>query len=363
MEQNNPILIAVDPGHGGYDNGAQWEGRLEKDDNLRLGLAVRDALKNQGVDVLMTRDTDVFIPLSERAAIANQNDADLFVSLHRNSYTEPTATSYGVENYIYLTAPEATTGVAAQNVLDSVVEAGVQGNRGVSRGNYYVLRRTNMPAMLLEMGFILNDEDNRLFDENLDAYAEAIAKGVMEYFGLTYVPPSASAPSSPSPAPAPAVPAPAPAASSVARPTPTINVPSRVAVPAPSNLTALAQQTLNSSFGARIPVSGRLDAETKRALVRALQTELNNTYRAGLAVDGIYGPRTAAAIQVLRPGNSGSLVQLLQIALGLRGYDTGGFSGGFDSGLTRSAVQMFQRDNYLVPDGVVGESTWARLLR
>jgi peptidoglycan hydrolase-like protein with peptidoglycan-binding domain len=357
MEQNNPILIAVDPGHGGYDNGAQWEGRLEKDDNLRLGLAVRDALKNQGVDVLMTRDTDVFIPLSERANMANQNDADLFVSLHRNSYTEPTATSYGVENYIYLTAPEATTGVAARNVLDSVVDVGVQGNRGVSRGNYYVLRRTNMPAMLLEMGFILNDEDNRLFDENLDEYAEAIAKGVMEYFGLTYVPPNGAGAVSP-----------APTASSVSTQSPSPR-PSAPAVSAPSrggasssNITAQAQQALNSSFGARVPVTGTSDAETRRALVRALQTELNNTYRAGLAVDGIYGPRTAAAVPILRPGNSGSLVRLLQIALGLRGYDTGGFSGVFDSGLTRSALQMFQRDNYLVPDGVAGESTWARLL-
>jgi peptidoglycan L-alanyl-D-glutamate endopeptidase CwlK len=127
-------------------------------------------------------------------------------------------------------------------------------------------------------------------------------------------------------------------------------------------MTAMAQQALNDSFGARIAVDGRLGPETKKALIRALQTELNNTYRAGLAVDGIYGPRTAAAVPILRPGNSGNLVRLMQIALGLRGYNTGGFTGAFDSGLTRSAVQMFQRDNYLVPDGVVGESTWARLV-
>ena len=180
------LLVVVDPGHGGWDNGASWEGRLEKDDNLKLGLHVRDKLIAQGVPVLMTRDSDVYVTLADRASMANEAGADLFVSLHRNSYPEQIPTAIGVENYIYLTAPEEPTGRAAQLVLDSVVQVGVQADRGVSRGDYYVLRRTQMPAMLLEMGFINNDIDNQLFDEHLVDYAGAIVRGIMQYFGLPF---------------------------------------------------------------------------------------------------------------------------------------------------------------------------------
>ena len=177
-------LIVVDPGHGGWDNGASWEGRLEKDDNLRLGMEVYKALAELGIPVIMTRDSDEFVALADRAGIANNAGADLFVSLHRNSYPEQTPTAHGVENYIYLTAPEETTGKAAQLVLEKIVEVGVQSDRGVSRGDYYVLRKTQMPAMLLEMGFIINEIDNQLFDEHLHDYAKAIAEGIMLYFGL-----------------------------------------------------------------------------------------------------------------------------------------------------------------------------------
>jgi N-acetylmuramoyl-L-alanine amidase len=186
MEQRDNLLIAVDAGHGGWDNGASRGGRLEKDDNLALALLVRDELNGQCVNVLMTRDSDVFVELKDRADLANAANADLFISLHRNSYIEQTPTSKGVENWIYLTAPEATSGNAARLVLDEVVRAGVQTNRGVQRGNYYVLRKTKMPAMLLESGYIINDEDNRLYDQRLREYAKAIAKGALKYFNVPY---------------------------------------------------------------------------------------------------------------------------------------------------------------------------------
>ena len=141
-------LFAIDAGHGGYDNGASYEGRLEKDDNLRLALAVRDELIRLGQDVVMTRDTDVFVPLDERANIANNAGADLFISLHRNSYPEQLPTANGVENYIYTYATDENERMA-RIVLDRVVAVGVQRDRGVSRANFAVLRYAEMPSMLL----------------------------------------------------------------------------------------------------------------------------------------------------------------------------------------------------------------------
>ena len=324
MESNENLLIVVDPGHGGFDNGASFQGRLEKNDNLRLGLAVRDALQALGMRVLMTRSDDTFIPLRERAAMANDADADLFVSLHRNSYTEQTPSTKGVENFIYLTAPEATARRAARLVLDNVVNVGVQADRGVNRGNYYVLRRTNMPAMLLEMGFIINEEDNRLFDENLYEYAAAIARGVQQYFGTV-----------PAPAPAP----PGVSADKIRR----------------------AQQALNNRYRSGLAADGIRGPATRRAAVRALQTELNSSQGANLTVDGVFGPAIRAAIPNVTYGYRGGLVYLLQTLLLLAGYDPGTIDGTFGA-RTRSALLMFQRDHYLTPDGIAGPNTFARLL-
>jgi len=171
-----PWTVVIDPGHGGHDPGAVADGRRESDDVLRLSLAVRQRLLAQGINVVMTRTTDVFVPLSERSAISNRNNANLFLSIHRNAATNPNAN--GVENFVFTTAPNRTLQYAF-NVLDRVVGAGVQSNRGVKRGNFAVLRNTNAPANLLEMGFITNPRDNQLFDQNFNAYADAIASGIM----------------------------------------------------------------------------------------------------------------------------------------------------------------------------------------
>ena len=175
-----PVLgktVVLDPGHGGSGNpGAVNGSRLEKNDNLRLGLAVRDILVAKGVNVVMTRSTDVDVSLTERSNISNRNNADLFVAFHRDSSTNPAAN--GVGTFIYTAAPARTAGYAF-NVSDSIADAGVQTNRGVIRANFAVLRNTVAPAMLLEMGFITNTRDNQLFDTNLNAYANAIANGIV----------------------------------------------------------------------------------------------------------------------------------------------------------------------------------------
>lgn len=328
MVNHDELLIAVDAGHGGWDNGASWEGRLEKDDNLRLALEVQKQLLAQGIRVLMTRNSDVYVTLADRAAMANQADADLFVSLHRNSYIEHTPTSNGVENFIYLTAPLETSGRAAQYVLERVVDVGVQSNRGVQRGNYYVLRRTIMPAMLLEMGFIIDDIDNQLFDEHLEEYAVAITKGIMQYFGLEYQ----EAPGLP---PQPPV-----------YPDPQIQE---------------AQRLVNERFALNMPLSGVFDEATRRAMVMALQTALNSDFNAGLAVDGILDPKTLGAFPVVFSGQRGNVVFVVQALLQLNKYNIGNLDGIFGS-RTHAAVQMFQRDRYLTPDGVVRQPTLKALI-
>ena len=169
--------VVLDPGHGGSGNpGAVYGTRLEKNDNLRLALAIRDILAAKGVNTVMTRSTDVDVSLNERSNISNRSNADLFVSFHRDSSTNPIAN--GVGTFIYTSAPARTAGYGF-NVSDNISDVGVQTNRGVLRANYAVLRNTVAPAMLLEMGFITNTRDNQLFDTNFNAYANTIARGIM----------------------------------------------------------------------------------------------------------------------------------------------------------------------------------------
>lgn len=169
--------IVIDAGHGGNDPGAVFRGRQEKDDNLRLALAVGKILENSGQDVVYTRTTDIYQTPSQKAAIANESGADYFISLHRNS--SPVPNQYrGVESLVF-----RDTGLPseiAQNINSELEEVGFR-NIGVKeRPGLAVLHRTRMPAVLVEAGFINNDADNRIFDENFDAMAKGIANGLLQ---------------------------------------------------------------------------------------------------------------------------------------------------------------------------------------
>lgn len=176
-------LVCIDAGHGGKDNGAHQGERLEKDDNLTLALAVRDACEAKGMSVVLTREDDTFLTLQERCDVANTAGADLFVSLHRNSAEK--GDPKGVEIW---TASKGSGKQMAQAILDRLAAVGISENRGVQQGtsdsgdraDYYVNKHTKMPACLVEMGFITNDADNELLDAHLQEYAEAIADGIAE---------------------------------------------------------------------------------------------------------------------------------------------------------------------------------------
>lgn len=173
-------LIVLDAGHGGANPGATYEGRRESDDALALTLAVGRLLEESGVDVYYTRTTDIYESPYHKAMEANAVGADYFVSIHRNSSPYPNQYT-GVESLVYNTYG-AAAGMAA-NINEQLEQAGFL-NLGVNeRKNLVVLNSTRMPAVLVEVGFINTDADNRLFDERFDDIAEAIADGILQTLG------------------------------------------------------------------------------------------------------------------------------------------------------------------------------------
>lgn len=168
--------VILDAGHGGADFGATYMGRMEKDDNLRLTLAIGDILQNAGVNVLYTRTEDIYESPAQKAAEGNASGADYFVSIHRNS--SPYDNQYtGVESLVYSRYGAAAR--MAENINRQLELVGFV-NQGVNeRTNLAVLRRTNMPAVLVEVGFINTDRDNILFDSRFQETAQAIADGIL----------------------------------------------------------------------------------------------------------------------------------------------------------------------------------------
>lgn len=168
--------IVIDAGHGGYDAGAVYKGRLEKDDNLDLALSIGEILAHSGIDVIFTRIDDSYISPLERAFMANEENADLFVSIHRNSCPDSNTHS-GVQILIY--EEDRINQVIAENINQELGALGL-GNLGIDvRNDLAILRRTHMPALLVEAGFINADSDNDLFDSNMNQIAYAISAGIL----------------------------------------------------------------------------------------------------------------------------------------------------------------------------------------
>jgi len=215
-------VIVIDPGHGGKDPGAIGRlGTAEKDVTLQVGLRLRDLLKKHlGVEVLMTRDRDVFVELGDRAKYANSKEADLFVSIHVNSH--PHRNTKGLEVYHFGEAsdrralevaarengsPLESTGVGWQYILaDFVTSKKIERSQelawttkqtmvahlddhydvvdhGVKTAPFYVIRFTAMPSILAEIAFISNPAEERLMrsDAFLTRMADAIFQGIRAY--------------------------------------------------------------------------------------------------------------------------------------------------------------------------------------
>ena len=171
--------IILDAGHGGRDGGAVFENRVEKEDNLNLTLAVGRLLEEQGFDVVYTRQEDIYQSPFQKATIANELDGDLFVSIHRNSSGTPNQYQ-GIETLIYSRGgfPEEV----AENINKELEEVGYIMLGIEERPRLVVLNSTQMPAVLVEVGFINSEADNRLFVDSFEETAAAIARGITESF-------------------------------------------------------------------------------------------------------------------------------------------------------------------------------------
>ncbi|MCL2176654.1 MAG: N-acetylmuramoyl-L-alanine amidase [Firmicutes bacterium] len=366
------LTVVIDPGHGGHDPGAVNGSRFEKDDALRLGLRVRQyLLLRPDVRVVMTRSTDVFVPLAERSRIANNANANAFISLHRNSFTSPQAA--GNETFIRPNPPAIAVRYANE-VLSRVNAVATQGNRGVKTASFSVLVNTHIPAsQLLELGFISNAQDNLLFDTHFDGYARAIAEGILATFNMvlpsTPIPPPVGPPFPPPVVPPIQPPNPPP----INPPSPpTTVIPQPIGPTLPSRNTVMfIQQTLNSRYNAGLAVDGVFGPLSRSAMVKALQIELNRMgANPQLVVDGVFGPRTRAAVMLLRQGDRGFLVWILQAMLVVNGFPLNpnapsgnfGIDGIFGPNTDR-VLREFQRAARISADGIAGPITFTELFR
>ncbi|MDZ5610220.1 N-acetylmuramoyl-L-alanine amidase [Bacillus pseudomycoides] len=196
------MKLIIDAGHGGYDSGAVGNGLIEKNLTLQIARRVRDILlANYTINIKMTRDSDVFIALSERANIANSFGADFFISFHINS-----GGGTGFESYIYNGLSDSSSAAAKQQKMHAAVNPvltkyGLR-DRGAKKANYAVLRETAMDAILTETAFIDTTFDANLLKnpQFIEDLCQAYARGIAAILGLT-ANPNPPNPKPPTPAP------------------------------------------------------------------------------------------------------------------------------------------------------------------
>ena len=170
--------ICIDPGHGGADNGAAW-GHAEEDDiNLSVAYLLRCELEKRGVEVVMTREADVYVALADRCMMANQAGVDFFVSIHCDAFHNETAS--GISTHVFRGASDVSMALADRVQTALLKRFPDHLNRGVKLAGFYVLRHTLMPAVLVECEFISNPETRRFLrePENQLAIARAVAEGI-----------------------------------------------------------------------------------------------------------------------------------------------------------------------------------------
>jgi N-acetylmuramoyl-L-alanine amidase len=180
-------LIILDAGHGGTDEGAKVSTFMEKKVALTTAFFTKKHLEELGYRVIMTRSRDVYLPLQRRVSIANKTKGSLFISVHFNS--SPSAEAQGVEIFYYDSKEMWRTRASkrlANCILHRVVDRTEAISRGVKQGNFHVIRETEMPAVLVEGGFITNREERgKLRDKAyLERLAVGIAQGIDKYMKM-----------------------------------------------------------------------------------------------------------------------------------------------------------------------------------
>lgn len=182
VPKQKTFKVVVDPGHGGHDNGATTaSGRVEKEFTLSVSTKLYKLLKAEPlIEPYITRSEDTYVALADRAAMANNLQADLFVSLHGNSFTNKEIR--GVETYYWQPESLGLATIVHRNLL----QASGFPDRSVRKGNFKVLRDTVMPAVLLELGYLSNvaEEEQLQKDEVQERIAASIAAAIKEYLQI-----------------------------------------------------------------------------------------------------------------------------------------------------------------------------------
>lgn len=187
--------IVIDPGHGGNDAGAIGPtGVMEKNVTLKVSLELRKLLEAEGATVILTRETDRTVSekgakasdieeLGARCEVANRAGADIFISIHADSFTRPEAR--GTTGYYYSKSTSGKGQKLADCIRRNLVEQLGTPSRGTQPCNFFVVKHTDMPATLIELGFISNKDEEKLLDskEGVQKAAQAILDGIEDYFG------------------------------------------------------------------------------------------------------------------------------------------------------------------------------------
>ncbi|AQM60298.1 SH3 domain-containing protein [Clostridium baratii] len=175
----NYYKVFIDPGHGGYDDGSSGNGLLEDELNLQIGLKLQKKLEARGIEVKMSRTTDEYLSLGERAEMANEYGADIFVSNHINSFDQ--ASANGIETYYH--RDKSSHKPLSDDIQNNAIKQTGAVDRGVKNANFAVLRESTMPSSLFEAGFISNKaEASKLgSDAYQDKLATALADGIEKY--------------------------------------------------------------------------------------------------------------------------------------------------------------------------------------
>jgi N-acetylmuramoyl-L-alanine amidase len=182
---NSFSTVVIDPGHGGFDRGGIPGQQVpEKMVALDTALRLQKLLERAGLRTVMTRSTDVFVPLSVRSAIANAERDAIFVSIHYNA--SPRSSAHGIETY----SNDNRGAVLAARIQRQIINRVSTVNRGIRSAEYYVLRNCRLPAVLVECGFLTNSSEAQLAltAAYREEVAEQIASGILEQRQFAFPP-------------------------------------------------------------------------------------------------------------------------------------------------------------------------------
>lgn len=311
-------------------------------EDRKVAAALITELNNRGVSTVACSNekTTQGSELAEECRLANNSGADLFIAIHFNA-ASVTEGQRGTEVWYY-NGSNAGRNYAANISAKLASKLGLTNRGAKATKGLYVLRHTNMTAILIEVCFV-------------DAHADTNAYQSLGYQGVAAAIADALCGTNKGTTGSTTV--------EVSQPAQSTSTPSTSTSTTSTGRASVSavQKWCNDNYNYSQTVDGINGKNTKKGLVKALQTELNKQCGAGLSVDGIWGPKTKAACINVKQGARGNITKILQGGLICLCYNTGGFDGIFGAS-TKNAVIAFQKSHGLSADGIAGKNTFAKLL-